>query len=104
VSTRYLQSIEDLRENAAADLGQMDAKGYDDFMREARGLAAGHGITRLKLVIDVKFKEANGMGVTEQPFPVREEDWDAVLEDARTLCEYIPHVFLVDGNKFSIPI
>jgi hypothetical protein len=104
MSTRYLQSIDDLRENAAADLGPMDAKGYDDFMGEARELAPQHGIDRVKLVIDVKFKEANPMGVTEQPYPINANEWDAILSDSRTMCEYTPHVFLVDGDRFTVPI
>ena len=104
MSTRYLKSIADLRANAAADLGPMDAKGYDDFMAEARRLAPAHGVGRVRLVIEVELKEANALGVKEQPYPINADEWETILGDARTMCVSMPHVFLVDGEKFTAPI
>ena len=33
-----------------------------------------------------------------------DDEWETCLHGARTMCEDIPRVFLVDGNKFPMPI
>jgi hypothetical protein len=100
--SEYLFTNDALRQKAAADLGAMDEKSYDDFLRQAEELAPQHGITRVKLAIDVQFKPEAGKA--DQPYPPRKDDWDAILSDARTMCVSIPRVYLVDGAKYAIPI
>jgi len=44
------------------------------------------------------------MGHTDQPYPISEAEWDIFIRDAKTMAEYVPNVYVVDGNKYTAPI
>jgi hypothetical protein len=49
-------------------------------------------------------KEVNDLGTKETPYPISKDEWDIFVSDARTMAEYMPRVFVVDGDKFTAPI
>lgn len=102
----YIWTLEELNKVNVGNLGPMDQGTYDSYMQQAQQLAAQHGIERPSLIIDIKFKAgvASQFGVTEQPYPISRDEWSTFVSDARTMAEYMPNVFVVDGKKFTAPI
>ncbi|MGD2168671.1 MAG: hypothetical protein PVI40_00320 [Chlamydiota bacterium] len=100
---RYLWTIDELEENAIANLGPMDKTTYAECAEKMNKIAEEKGIIQPKLAIGIKFKEGAAF-VKEQPYPILEREWAIFKKDAETMCEYIPNVFVVDGSKFSLPI
>ena len=102
----YLMTLEALYANAAEKLGCMSDGSYDHFLAKAKAAARNHNIKTPRLVIDIKFKAgiASESGSTEQPYPIASQEWDEFRSDAATMAEYIPNVYLVDGDKFIVPI
>jgi len=97
----YLNTPQDLAANAIAELGNMAEGSYSHFVVAAATAAAGK-TTRPKLGIAIRFKPE--VGQHDQAYPISADEWDVFLNDARTMCTEIPKVFVVDGNRFSMPI
>ena len=102
--TKYLMTLDELYAAAVANLGPMDQGTFASFKAKATAEAAKHGIGNPRLVIDIKLKEANVLGTKEQPYPISEPEWSVFVSDARTMAEFMPRVFVVDGDKFTAPI
>lgn len=100
----YLWTLEALYAAAVANLGPMDQGTHASFTAKAKEEAAKHGIANPKLIIDVKLKEANGLGCQEQPYPIADFEWDDFVRDGKTMAVFMPRVFVVDGDKFTAPI
>lgn len=103
--TTYLWTLEELYKNAYGEnLGSMDKGTYDEYQKKVNEVAKKAGIAKPKMAIDLKFKKGAHDFLSEQPYPINKDEWDVFLKDAKTMCEYIPRVFVVDGSKFSLPI
>ncbi|MBF8263704.1 MAG: hypothetical protein HW387_1369 [Parachlamydiales bacterium] len=103
-SRPYLQTVDQLEKNAIARLGSMDSASYDDFVKKMHEVAAKKGIDRPTLAIGIIFKEGAHPFLKEIPYPVLKEEWSEFKDDCETMCEKMPEVFVVDGNKFALPI
>ena len=94
----YLWTLDELYKASVGDLGPMDAKGYQEFMEEAREVARESEISNPKIMIDVKRKDG-----LEQPYPIADFEWQACV-DTIHLCHETTHVHVVDGDKYTAPI
>jgi hypothetical protein len=101
---QYLWTIAELETNAVAQLGSMDEASYDVYMERMNKIAVENGIANPKLAIGIKFKEGAHLFLKEQPYPITKNEWSIFKNDAETMCEYMPKVFVVDGSKFVLPI
>ncbi len=104
MSARYIFSVAELREEAAEKLGPMNEGTYDSYLAKAQELAPKYGITRPVLGLDLEFKpEAESM-VSESPHPNIREEWEPFLSEVPKMLVRMPDVFLVDGDKITLPI
>ena len=103
---KFIMTIPKLKEVAIANLGLMDEGDYNSFVIKAGEEAAKLNIKNPLLVINVKFKEgtASEFGVKEQPYPISEAEWEQCALDGKEILEYMPEVYVVDGDKFIAPI
>ncbi len=100
----FLITLEQLYDAAIEDLGPMDQGSYSDFVQKARKLALSRGIRRLCLYLNIKLKEPTEFGITEQPYPISEEEWDILLNDLRRKAAFIPSVFIVNADEYRISL
>lgn len=100
----YIISVSDLAAKATEKLGSMNEGTYEVFFREAEEVAKKYGVIRPILGIDIKFKSGAHESLSELAYPISAEQWDQFLVDAHSMCEYIPDVYLVDGNKYALSI
>lgn len=82
----------------------MDKDTYDNYMTRAKQVASQNGVKNPLLVIDISLKEPNELGSQEQPYPISKQEWDIFVSDARTMANYMPNVYVVDGDKYTAPI
>jgi hypothetical protein len=102
--SEYLMTVADLHEKAAEKLGAMDKGTYQSYMTKAQEAAARHGIKLPTLAIDIIFKPGAHEFLTEYPYPIIAEEYDQYLADSREMCVRTPDVYLIDGEKYSLPI
>lgn len=101
---QYLRNLDELYAAAVANLGPMDLGSFAEFQTRAAAESAKFGILNPKLVIDIKLLEPDVFGVTDQPYPIREDEWRITISDSRTMAAFMPRVFVVDGDKYTAPI
>lgn len=99
---RYLWSLDELRHVSLADLGPLQANQYEKCRAQALEIGAKFGVASPKLVVGIIQKPAYG-GIS-QPYPIVKDEWNQFAEDAKTMCESIPHVHVVDGTRYTAPI
>jgi hypothetical protein len=105
-SPQYLMTLDELYAAAVANLGPMDQSTYAQASADARRVGSEMGIKNPTLIIDIQFTpgSASQFGVTEQPYPIADMEWDQFKSDARTMAAFMPNVYVVDGDKFTAPI
>lgn len=101
---QYLMTITELKAAAVVNLGAMNQGTYASFKARADAEAQKHGFARARLVVDLKYKSSSDFGVTEQPYPISADEWDLFIREAPSMLQYMPQVFVVDGDKFTAPI
>jgi hypothetical protein len=106
VVRKYILTLAQLYEVAIDKVGAMDEGSYSDLEHRVRVLAKERGITKPLMVVDVKFKPdvASLLGVAEQPYHISNSEWDAFVRDSKTMTEYMPNVYVVDGERYAAPI
>lgn len=96
----HLMTLDDLYAKAIAKLGSMAEGTYDQYMEQAKGLTQ-----KPLLVIDVKYNaDMRRQGMNDQPYPIAKSEWDLFIRDAKTMAEYCPNVYVVDGSRYHAPI
>lgn len=89
-------------------LGPMNKPGYDyaQFMEEAKRIAEVKRLSNPRLVIHVVLKDKNDtlMGRNEFPYAIAESEWDDFKYDFSNKMRRVPHVYVVDGSKYTAPI
>lgn len=101
---KYLMTLPELYGASLANLGPMDTKPYIAFVQAMDEVARQRNVRNPLMAIDISLKEPNDMGITEQPYPVIEVEWEAIVKDARTMTKFMPNVHVVDKDKYSLPI
>jgi hypothetical protein len=101
---KYLWKIAELEENAIAKLGSMDEGSFEQFNAKMIEIATRLGISNPVMGIGIKFKPGAHSFVDEQTYPITKAEWVMFRNDAKTMCEYMPKVYVVDGLKFKLPI
>ena len=99
----YLWKVADLDEKAIF-LGNMREKPYAGFLAQAQEQAAEAGITKVKLGLGLRFKPGHPMGQSDSAYPPMEEEWDLLVSQIDEYCTEEPRVYLVDGDKYHLPI
>lgn len=101
---QYLWTIQELEMSAVAKLGSMEEASYETYVERMNQIAKQNGIVTPILAIGIKFKEGADAFVKEQLYSITKDEWPVFQEDAKTMCEYMPKVFIIDGSKFILPI
>ncbi len=100
----YLWSLAELAANALVNLGPMDQGDRAFFIQKAKEHPACQDVADILLGIGIKFKPGAHDTLTEAPYPCSENEWEQFQRDAKTMCEFMPEVFMLDGAKYSLPI
>lgn len=95
--------MEELYAIAIANLGPMDKRAFSDFEEKIQDIAREQDIENPMMVLDIKYKKkmATQLGMTEQPRLITSSEWAHMREDVKSMAEYMPSVFVVDGNKYT---
>lgn len=102
---QYLWTIAELQQHALTQLGPMDAGDYAFFMQKARENSACQGVKELLLGIGINFKPgAHPQGIEEYAYPCNSDEWAVFQSDSKMMCTSMPNVFVLDGEKFTLPI
>lgn len=102
IMPEYIKTLARLEDVKLADLGPMIGKPYDAFISAAEDAAKKAGVAQAKLIIGLKFKlGAHPMGLDDHPYLINADEWDRFLLESAMLCELTPHVYVVDGEKYS---
>ncbi len=101
-----IRTLEQLYAAKTANLGPMTQGTYASFMDQAKKL----GVANPLLVIDIKINSSfqGQSDLREGPDPVGEEDWRHYVwyfqnEPHMNEVEFIPQVYVLDGNQFTVP-
>ncbi len=101
---RYLNNPKELADNAAENLGPMDKGTYASYFAKAQEVAEKYGIKRILLGVDFKYKPGGHTFLDEYAYPVSASEWAGFVASADKTLEHMPNVYLVDGDKFCLPI
>lgn len=100
----YLMTLQELYDASLVNLGPMDTKPYRAFVEAMGEVAREKSVRKPLMVIDISLKEPSQFGVTEQPYPIVEDEWDIFISHSRTMANFMPNVHVVDGDKYILPI
>ena len=100
----YIDSLDTLYNAAVENLGLMDSGSFSDFEKKVLDAAKRHNISNPLMLIDVKFKEdmLKKFDVVDQPYMVEDHQWAGLIEDVKLRDSYMPSVFIVDGDLYSL--
>ncbi|HBB02376.1 MAG: hypothetical protein US89_C0010G0001 [Candidatus Peregrinibacteria bacterium GW2011_GWF2_38_29] len=109
VQKRYLWTSDELLapEVGEVELGKLESGRYAEIQAKMLQEANARGIRSPKLAVNLVFKpgKASELGSTGQPYPILESEWETFVGDVPEYCgTNIPKVYLVDGDKYSLPI
>lgn len=100
----YVTSPEQLRQVQIAEIGTLRDQ-YTAMMAKARDVASRAGVSRPRLLLDIRFKPgAHPMGLTQYIYPINEDEWSVFQADIDKMCNGVPTVHVVDGNKYTAMI
>jgi hypothetical protein len=80
-------------------LGCMGEAGHDEYQRRASETA----IRRPMLALCIWFKPGAHF-LSEAAYPITASEWDDFLADVPRYCEREPEVWVVDGERYVLPI
>lgn len=100
---KYIWTTKELEINAVAKLGSMSEASYEEYRKKMNEIASRAGIVNPKLGIGLKYKECVACYSHDLACPLIKEDWDRFKKYGEIFCEYMPNVFVVDGDKFILP-
>lgn len=99
----YLTTKERLEAVSVAALGAMTSDTYAGFIARAQAT----GLERPRLMLTWVFSRDTPMGYqagAEVVYPIVEREWASFLADIPAYCAEPPHVFVVDGLRYTAPI
>lgn len=106
---RYLMTSSELLapEVAAVEIGTLEAGQYRAVKEKMMEEATKHGIAKPVMVADLIYQEGkiSELGSAGQPYPIIEDEWEQFVKDVPSFCgNKIPKIYIVDGDKFLIPV
>jgi len=108
-SKKYLTTSKELLspEVGAVEIGLLISGKYQEVYQKMSLEARERGIRNPLMVVDLVFKEGkiSYYGSTGQPYPITEEEWEEFAADVLDYCgDKIPKVYMLDGDKYAVPI
>jgi len=100
----YLMTLEQLYQASLANLGPMKVGSYDEFVEKMEKVAQEKSVANPLMVIDIILKQPSEFGITEQPYPIADFEWDQFASEAPTMAKKMPDVHVVDGDRYTAPI
>lgn len=108
-SPRYLWTSAELLDPSvwAVELWLLESGKYA--ATKAKMLEEAHlrGIKNPALCVDLIFKpgKVSELWSPGQPYPIREDEWEQFVSDIPEYCwDKIPRVYMVDDDKYTLPI
>ena len=104
MTVEYIATLERLAEVSLADLGPIDEGTFDSYLERAAEVATAQGVSHPRLVVEVDFKPGAHDFLEEFVGLLYADHYDAFAVDGERMCENMPRVHVIDGDKYTADI